>query len=773
MKDTFRFNAGIQLFVSCVLLVFSLSLGLRSQEPNSPATLRQMLSDVLNFEAAPNDNMPAGWGGGPAGTIFSDDTVVHSGKRSARIERTAESGGEFSTITKCLPIDFSGTTLEFTGYLRTQEVTSSAGLWIREDGESGMLQFDNMQSHQLKGTTPWTEYSIKLPFDPKATRLCFGVLLAGTGKTWADDLQLLADERPVWEAPPAQRTRTVLDTDHEFDEGSQIVVKELTPVQIHNLVILGRIWGFLKYYHPAVTSGHYNWDYELFRVLPRVLAAGDQKIASTVLLHWIDTLGVAQPCNPCARLDTAKLQYGPDLEWIENTKLLGSGLSERLASIRDNRTGHQFYASKAQGVGNPVFDHELSYGGIKLPDFGFQLLAVYRFWNIVEYWSPYRNIIGDNRVPADWNAVLAEFIPRVAMAKTADEYKLQLFALVAKLHDGHANLWNALDTRPPIGGCRIPAQVRFIEGQPTIISANSNDVTPALKGGDVITDIGGTPVSTLIAEWKPYYAVSDDAAFYRAIAQFMTRGACEETEIGVRRTRETLKLRIHRTPIQDQTSTNDMPGPPFRLLSKEVAYLKLSAVKATDCPKYVEQAKAALTKGFIIDIRNYPSEFVVFALGSLLVDHDTPFARFTEGDLSNPGAFHWTEPEALSPQQPHYSGKIVILVDESSISQAEYTAMAFRSAPGAIVVGQTTQGADGNVSPFPLPGGIRTMISGIGVFYPDKKATQRIGIVPDLVVSPTLAGTRASRDEILEEALRQILGPQVPADQIEKLAKPD
>ena len=64
------------------------------------------------------------------------------------------------------------------------------------------------------------------------------------------------------------------------------------------------------------------------------------------------------------------------------------------------------------------------------------------------------------------------------------------------------------------------------------------------------------------------------------------------------------------------------------------------------------------------------------------------------------------------------------------------------------------------------------MISGIGVFYPDKRATQRVGIVPDVEVQPTIAGIRAGRDEVLEEALRQILGRQTPVDQIEKMARP-
>ena len=89
-----------------------------------------------------------------------------------------------------------------------------------------------------------------------------------------------------------------------------------------------------------------------------------------------------------------------------------------------------------------------------------------------------------------------------------------------------------------------------------------------------------------------------------------------------------------------------------------------------------------------------------------------------------------------------------------------------------MVVGSTTAGADGNVSQVMLPGGLTTMISGIGVFYPDKKPTQRVGIVPDVEARPTIAGIRAGRDEVLEEALRQILGRQTPADQIEKMARP-
>ena len=63
--------------------------------------------------------------------------------------------------------------------------------------------------------------------------------------------------------------------------------------------------------------------------------------------------------------------------------------------------------------------------------------------------------------------------------------------------------------------------------------------------------------------------------------------------------------------------THDRAGPAFQMISKDVAYLKLSAVTNDDCVRYIRDA--AGTKGLIVDIRNYPSNFVVFDLGGHFV----------------------------------------------------------------------------------------------------------------------------------------------------------
>ncbi len=82
--------------------------------------------------------------------------------------------------------------------------------------------------------------------------------------------------------------------------------------------------------------------------------------------------------------------------------------------------------------------------------------------------------------------------------------------------------------------------------------------------------------------------------------------------------------------------------------------------------------------------------------------------------------------------------------------------MALRIAPNAIVLGSTTAGADGNVSTIMLPGNIRTMISGIGVYYPDGTETQRVGIIPDIEMKPTIRGIRNGEDELLKKAIKII-----------------
>ena len=725
---------------------------------------RQNVAAIFGFENNRAAGVfPAGWGGNPG--IVADDQVAHSGKYSARINRTPSSTPSFWTITQSIPVDFTGTAIQWRGWIKMQNVGGYVALWAREDDANhSVLKFSTMQGQNIGGTADWTQYSITIPWADQAKELYFGFFLSGPGTAWVDDLELLVDGVPVAQAP--NFVPTVLDTDHTFDNGSKISLPTLSPTQIANLATLAKVWGFLKYHHPAVTSGQHQWDYDLFRVMPQVLAAQDQAGALAAMSAWIANLGPVTPCTNCASLDTSDLALSPNLSWIGDTSLLGADLSQTLQNIYANRSpaGNQFFISLVNGVYNPSFDHELTYSALRIPDMGFQLLALFRLWNMVQYFYPNRDIMTDD--PSDtnyWNQALLDSIPAIGLAQNSLVYEQELMRLIGKIHDTHANLWSALVARPPIGTCFLPVDLQFVEGRALVLRNTDLSGGPpsGLIPGDLIMQLDGANVSDLVTQWAPLYADSNQAARLRDMAEYLTRGTCGSSTVLVERGQnQTATLHPNRLPSSSvdfsRTYSHDLPGPAFQLVAPDVAYVKISTLHQADCAADIQAA--AGTRGLIIDIRDYPTDFPIYVLGGMLVSQPAPFAWFTHADVANPGAFHWGDITYLAPSPPHYSGKVVILVDETTQSSAEFHAMAFRAAPGAVVLGSTTAGADGNVSTVPIPGAQSSYISGLGVFYPDQRPTQRVGIVPDVWVTPTIEGVRAGRDEVLDAAIRLIHG---------------
>ena len=80
--------------------------------------------------------------------------------------------------------------LKLSGYIKTQDVKSWVGMWMRVDGEKGgqSLSFDNMGDRKIKGNTEWTKYEIVLDVPKNSTTINYGVLLDETGMVWLDDL---------------------------------------------------------------------------------------------------------------------------------------------------------------------------------------------------------------------------------------------------------------------------------------------------------------------------------------------------------------------------------------------------------------------------------------------------------------------------------------------------------------------------------------------------------------------------------------------------------
>ncbi|OIN57479.1 S41 family peptidase [Arsenicibacter rosenii] len=715
----------------------------------------------LGFERkAGNTGLPAEWSSGEVEgyKMYLDSLVRQEGSYSLRLQSAPDAKAQsFKAFSFVIPANFSGKEIELSGYIKTSFVTGYAGLWMRIDGTRGVLEFDNMQKQNIKGTADWKLYSIKLKLPKDGEQIYIGGLLSGEGTVWFDNLTLKVDgaDMSAIKLNAERQVKALQDT--AFRKGTTISLGVPTKQQIANLAVLGRVWGFLKYHHPAVAAGDYNWDNELFRILPSVLEAASADERSKLLTVWLDKLGPlpADKGTDTSRIDDVVLT--PDLRWLNDNKLFSPTLSLRLNEVYQHRnSGRNYYISLVPGVQNPQFQHEDTYPGMNPTDGGLRMLSLFRYWNIIQYFFPYRHLIKE-----DWPAVLDEFIPVFAMANTAEAYTLATMALIARVQDSHAGIWGnspALDKWK--GLYRAPVQARFVDNQAVVTGYYHPEKGAAsgLKTGDVITHIDKQTIADWVKQKFPYYQGSNEPTRLRNMAQDLLRGSSAEVDVSITRDGKPMTLAVKRylrneLPMNLNLDWMSVPhDTSFRMLPGSIGLIFPARIKNSHVPAI--QKATANAKGIIVDMRCYPADFIVFTLGNYFVDKPTPFVKFSYGSIANPGLFMMSSPLNVGKKGgAHFPGKVVILVNELSQSNAEYTTMAFRASPNVVVVGSQTAGADGNISQFYLPGAISTAISGIGVYYPDGRETQRIGIVPDVMVKPTIEGIRSGHDELMRKAI--------------------
>src|SRR5690554_4507506 len=551
-------------------------------------------------------------------------------------------------------------------------------------------------------------------------------------------------------------TDSIKDLDSLYNQGSNIVFPELTTEVIENLNVLGKIWGYLKYRHPAITSGKYNWDYELFGFLPEYLKVNDNKERDALLLAWINSYGDIPECINCATED--KESYiKPDFEWITSSGF-SPELEARLMFINENRAqGNQHYVKLNKYVGNVKLQNEDLYEEMNYPDAGFRLLSLYRYWNIVQYFFPCKYMTDES-----WDDILKQYIPLLIHAEDQLSYELSILQLIAEADDSHGFYGKKGSKTFAWRGHKFPPLiVRFIENKLVITSflVSSFEKETHFEIGDIVTHINGEEISDIIARKSKYYPASNEASRNRNISRDILRSNDSLIHLRIERIdsvfKKELKLISGREYFDIFKTKNEEERDSYKMLDNNIGYVTLDNILKKDVSKIKKQFKN--TRGIVIDIRNYPNSFVPFTLGSYFVSQKTPFVKFSSVDITNPGAFEWREGAMIKSKLRTYKGKLIVLVNEITQSQAEYTAMAFRAGDNTTIVGSTTAGADGNIFAIFLPGGIQTAISGLGVYYPDGSPTQRVGIVPDVEVHPTIQGIREGKDELLEKAIELIL----------------
>lgn len=552
-----------------------------------------------------------------------------------------------------------------------------------------------------------------------------------------------------------------IENNNEFDLGSKIEEIKITENNIDHLTLVGKVWGYIKYYHPNVVEGRYNWDYELFRVLSKIIDVEDSIKRDEILYHWIESQDEFEINNNTMGNTEAKLN--PDLNWIEDSNLKEE-LELQLIDIKNaNRKDMSSFVEIDPYALSPNFKNENPYSEMNYPDAGYRLLSLYRYWNIIEYYFPYKYAIGE-----DWDNVLEEFIPKFINASNELEYHLVVLELITRINDAHAVIQNSEILDNYWGINYSPVKVEFIEEQLMVTDYYNKDLgeQSGLHIGDIIGKIDGKPVGEIVSERMPYTPASNHPTKLRNISRDILRTNEDFLKIELIRNDEHIQIDV--PSYSKEELSRDMAELDrrikqryqedyFKMIDSDVAYIYPGSIKAEYLPQIIEEIED--TKGLIIDLRCYPLEPVIGILGEYLIPQVTEFVRPSIGSIKEPGFFELAEGITIGAVNDHYyKGKVVIMINEISQSQSEFTTMAFERAYNATVIGSNSAGADGSVSYFHLPGNIYTRITGSGVYYPDGGETQRIGIVPDVEIKPTIEGIRANKDEVLDKAIEIING---------------
>ncbi|MBO9151348.1 S41 family peptidase [Chitinophaga sp. GCM10012297] len=685
--------------------------------------------------------------------IYSDSLTAHSGKRSLLLEcrnNASQPALRFGRGFLRFPVDFKGSQVTLAGYIKTENVKNGFGgllLWM--EGEREWFLVKSTASEKIGGTGDWKRYEIKLPLKSGAREIYAGAFSTGSGKVWVDDLELLVDGKEPGaggriDLPPALK-------DTAFQQGSGVVIDSLSPRLQHDLVVLGKVWGFLKYYHPAVAAGQYNWDFELFRVLPGIVAAANKQERNAVLLKWLNGLKQVGANNKPAMKAPADARLLPELDWLTNYEELGEPLSAALEAVRRSSANERHFYLDWHVGGDAAFN-ESRYRFLGFPDDGYRLLALYRYWNIIQYYYPYRHLIGEN-----WEDVLNRFIPAFVQTPSAEAYQFTAMKLIASIHDSHAFLTeNTAGVDRFIGNYVVPAEVLFVEGKATVVSVpkDKENQPGGLLRGDVILAVNGHAVQEIQERLGPYISASNEPQRLFGIASRLLKGNDSTFNIRIMRDGNAVDVKLLSGARQFAYPAFDYrlhPGP-WKVLPGNIGYIFPGTLKRDDIPQMMKELWS--TKAIIIDIRCYPMEMIGDALCRYFTDKRVEFAKAYYASMEHPGLFEMRPAFSVGGYNKlPYLGKVVVLVNEFTESRAEYLTMALKAMPNATVIGGVTAGTDGDASEFYLPGGLKTRITGVGYCWPDGSETQRIGIIPDILVKRTLKGVRAGKDEQLDAAL--------------------
>lgn len=392
---------------------------------------------------------------------------------------------------------------------------------------------------------------------------------------------------------------------------------------------------------------------------------------------------------------------------------------------------------------------------------------------ISKLWSEVKNNFSNFDIVPDvnWDAVYAEFLPKVRQTKSTIEYYRVLQEMTARLRDGHTDIAipneirDEISARPAIRTRLIEDKVLITEIYDSVLRQNG------IEAGQEIIEIDGIPVKQYAEKRiKPYQSVSTKQMLDWFTYDLGLLGG--SSKIPVKLTLrdaggKTFEKTLIRLTGAELTKLLKYPPPfEFKVLPGNVAYVALNTFGNNQAAEMFEKNfdEIAKSNALIIDVRENGGGNSPVGYRVLTYLTDKPFSTWGGYMCQlNSTVRAWGQTQNLngaeiggevSPNGKKLFAKpVIVLTSPSTASAAEDFMVAYSQMKRGLIIGEPTAGTTGQPLHFSLPGGGSARVTTMRLRFRDGREFIGKGVQPDKAVFPTVADFRAGRDTVLEAAL--------------------
>jgi hypothetical protein len=203
--------------------------------------LMWLVIGASSLAAADGNSNIRGWHRGEGNPLNNhyvlsiDRADAYSGAASAALYSQGDFPDDRGGMVQFIIADnYRGKRVRFSAALKTADVRSGAGIWIRADGtdDAGgrivVAETTLSPEQRLRGSVPWHRYSLVLNVPEDTTSLAYGAEMHGIGKFWLDSVKLEVVSQDVPETwrlkanefhyPPLPEERLPVPINLDFEE---------------------------------------------------------------------------------------------------------------------------------------------------------------------------------------------------------------------------------------------------------------------------------------------------------------------------------------------------------------------------------------------------------------------------------------------------------------------------------------------------------------------------------------------------------------------------